>query len=368
MKYFRSIFVVLLSVIFIGSFLFINGCKKKEPETMKIGAILPLTGPASSFGQYVKEGIDLAVEEVNRESSIKFSIYYEDSKNQPKEAVSAYNKIVSLEKVPVVITALSSVASALSPLASKTKTVQIYVDVAKPNVADGNYSFRIYPEANGTSGVLSKFAAKQLLAKTAAVIHINDDYGIASLDVFKKSFASYGGQVVFSETYELLQRDFRPQMIKLKNIGPTPDVIYLNGYGPSFVSLIRQLKESKIKSKLVADVALGLPENLDQAGNAAEGAYFVDGKITPGFVEKFEQRYKKKPSSDAGYAYDIMKILYSVVKKKGKFSNTSVQEIFLNLKDFPGVMGKISMKSNGDADLEFVVNQVRNGRPIVVEE
>lgn len=358
--------VIIIAAIFVGIYLTQKPSQKEQ--VIKIGAILPLTGPAASFGQYVKEGIDLAIEEINTKSNIKFLILYADSKNDPKEAVSEYNKMVLIEKPSVVIAALSSVASALAPLASSTNTVQIYVDVAKPGVADGKYSFRIYPEANGTAGVIAEFVTDSLKVTKAAVIHINDDYGMASLDVFKRKFEASGGKVVFVESYQLLQKDFRDILTKLKSVEPAPDVIYLNGYGPSFVKAVKQIKELGLNALLVADVALGLPENLKGAGEAAEGAYFVDTNMSSEFIEKFMHKYGKEPSSDAGYAYDIIRILYKIAQESPKFTSENISEKLRGLKEFPGVTGLITMKPNGDAELRFAVRQIIQGKPVLVRK
>ncbi|MEM4358364.1 MAG: ABC transporter substrate-binding protein [Candidatus Pacearchaeota archaeon] len=368
MKNKKTLTIVAVVVVIVAIIVGINIYQsQKEPEVIKIGAILPLTGPAASFGQYVKEGIDLAIEEIITKSNMKFSILYYDSKNDPKEAVSGYNKMVLIEKPSVVIAALSSVASALAPLAISTNTIQIYVDVAKPGVADGKYCFRVYPEANGTAGVIAEFVANTLRATKAAVILINDDYGRASLDVFKRRFEASGGKVVFIESYQLLQKDFRDILTKLKSVKPMPDVIYLNGYGPSFVTAVRQIREQGIKIQLVADVALGLPENLKGAGEAAEGTYFVDTDMSPEFIEKFIHKYGKEPSSDAGYAYDIIKILYKIVQENPKLTSNYISEQFRSLKDFPGVTGLITMKPNGDAELRFVVKQIIQGKPLLIK-
>ena len=358
--------LVVIAVIIIG----IRLARKPTPreQVIKIGAILPLTGPASSFGQYVKEGIDLSVEEINKKNTpFKFHIIYEDSKNQPKEAVAAYNKMLAIEKPYVVIAALSSVASALAPLAPKNKTVLLFVDVAKPGVADGIFSFRLYPEASGTAGVISRFAALYLRAKRAGVIYINDDYGLASLKVFTKKFQSLGGKVIFTESYMLTQKDFKDIMIKLKNINPPPDVVYLNGYGPAFVKAVRQYREIGVQATLVADVAMGLPENLSQAGNAAEGVYFVDAEISPSFINLFRQRYGKDPSSDAAYAYDAIRILYKIRKEIPEWKPDYIRKALKKIKNFPGVTGPITFKPSGDAQLHFIVKKVINGKPVKVE-
>jgi len=341
---------------------------QQEEKVIKIGAILPLTGPAASFGQYVKEGIDLAVDEVNKESQIKFSIIYGDSKTSPKEAVAIFNRMVEINKTSIVIAALSSVAGALKPLSIEKNTILLYVDVAKPGVADGEHSFRIYPEANGTSGVIARFIANELKAKTAAILYINDDYGLASFEVFKNIFELLGGRVVFSEIYNFIQKDFRNIFIKLKGVKTFPDVIYINGYGPSFAKAIKQFREEEYFKNCViaADVALGLPENLKLIGEAAEGAYFVDANLSSQFVKEFKRKYNKVPSSDAGYAYDAIKIIYYIIKNNSIFTTDDIRQGLQNLTGFQGVTGTITMKENGDANLQFVVKQIRNGVPQVV--
>ncbi|MFC1855987.1 ABC transporter substrate-binding protein, partial [Thermodesulfobacteriota bacterium] len=335
-----------------------------QHETVEIGAILPLTGPGAVFAEYIKEGVDLAVEEINEKNKDKITILYEDSKNMPKEGISAYNKIVSSNNVSVTVVALSSVAKALSPLAEKNKSVQIYIAVAIPDVTDGKYTFRIYPEANGMAGIMSEYAASKLMSKTAAVIYINDDFGRTSLESFKNNFETRGGKVVFSESYELLQKDFRNQIAKLKNVKPQPDIIYLSGYGPAYSIIIKQLKELEVKSQLTADMTMGLPITLKHVGEAAEGAFFVDGDMSDEFIVRFKGKYGKKPTSYAGYAYDIINIVNSIMEEKKSAKVHDISEGLINIKNYNGAMGNISILPNGDASLKFSVKKIENGNPV----
>jgi branched-chain amino acid transport system substrate-binding protein len=341
--------------------------KPKEPETIKIGAILPLTGPGAIFAQYIKEGADLAAEQLNKTPSVPINIFYEDSKNQPKEGISAYNKLIASEKPAVVIVALSSVAKALAPLAEQKKIIQIYIAVAISNITDGKYRFRIYPEALGMAGVMARYNATKLKAKTSAVIYINDDFGRASLEAYSKEFEAHGGKVIFSDSYELQQTDFRSLITKLKNIRPAPDVIYLNGYGPSYGIFVKQLKEFGIKSQLTADMTMGLPNTLEQVGNAAEGTYFVDGKMSSEFIEIFKRKYGKEPTSYSGYAYDIVNILAKIAKEEKKFTPEIIAQGLLRIKDYNGAMGNITIQPNGDSNLEFVVKQIKNGQAVLIQ-
>src|ERR1041384_1937448 len=78
---------------------------KSADEVIKIGAILPQTGPGAVFARYIQEGSDLAAEEINVTHTRKIRIVYEDSKNLPREGVTVYNKLISTERPPVVMVA-----------------------------------------------------------------------------------------------------------------------------------------------------------------------------------------------------------------------------------------------------------------------
>ena len=360
--------IALFVVIMIPSFAVrCTSPDRGQQKAVKIGAILPLTGPGSVFAQYIKAGLDLALEEINEEEDFEFQIIYGDSKNQPKEALGVYNKLVTIEKVPVVIVALSSVAKALAPLATSTGTVQLDIAVAVPGVADvSEYVFRIYPEAHGMAGVMSRFAIDELKAKTAGVIYINDDFGRSSYEIYKEIFESLGGKVVFSESYELTQADFRSQISKLK--ATSPDCIYLSGYGIAYGAIVRQLNELGVQYQLTADMTMGLPNTLEQAGKASEGAYFVDGNMSEWFSAKFSQRYNKNPTSYAGYAYDILGLLRKVLKESSnEFTADSVRDALLRTSNFPGAMGNITILPNGESNLRFVVKRIENGVPVLVQ-
>jgi branched-chain amino acid transport system substrate-binding protein len=344
------------------------GTRSPQGQVIRVGAILPQTGPGAVFAQYIEEGIELAVEEVNGQGHPQVEVLYEDSKNQPKEGVTVYNKLVSTDNPPVVIVALSSVAKAVAPLAAQSKTAQVYIAVAIPDITDGRYTFRVYPEALGMAGVMARFNATRLNAKSSAIIYLNDDFGRVSQDAYTKEFESLGGRIVFAESYELQQTDFRSQISKLKSVDPAPDVIYLNGYGPSYGAVVKQLREQDVSPRLTADMTMGLPSTLEQVGDAADGVYFVDGKMAQDFIERFKHRYGKEPSSYAGYAYDIIKIIHKVAKERGASTADGVSEGLRGIKDYQGAMGNVTIKQDGDSNLQFAVRRIIGQRIETVPE
>lgn len=365
-----KVFSILMLVVFVSlTLVFIPGCKEKKEEQkiIKIGAILPLTGPGAIFAEYIKDGLLFARDDFNKKSNIKLDIIIEDSKNQPQIGIQVYNKLVQGDKIPAVIVALSSVAKALAPFAKDTKTVQVGIAVAIPGITSASeYVFRIYPEATGMTGVMANFISKDLKLKTAGVIFLNDDFGQSSNAVFKEIFENNGGKVVFSNSYEFNQQSYREEILKLKKADP--ECVYVSGYGLAYGSIIKQLKELEVRSLITADMTLGLPVTLNQVGNAAEDAYFVDGDMSEEFIKDFKIKYNKVPTSYAGYAYDIVMILGSIVQQSDKIDSEIIKNKLMGISDFPGAMGKIKILPTRDSNIQFVVKKIKDGIPEIVKK
>ena len=364
----RNKVVLVLGILtIVGLFIWEAGCKREAPstvESLKIGAVLPQTGAGGVFADYIQKGIDLAVEEVNTKVPGSMTVVYGDSKNDAKEGVTVFRQIVLTEKPPVVISALSSVTKALAPLAKPNKTVVIGTAVALPEVTEpSDFVFRVYPEANGLAGVIATYAASKY--KTAAVAYINDDFGMSGAEVFRQVFEEGGGKVLLTEPYNLLEKDFRNQWQKIEAVNP--DCVWIIGYGPAYAVLVRQMYEAQVKSVLLADMTLGLPITLKNCGETAEGVVYVDAPIDPDFARRYQAKYGEPPTSYAGYAYDIIIMLDHVCRKHGT-SAAEIKNGFAAIKDYPGVMGPITILPNRDASLKFILMRIVEGRPSVYSE
>ncbi|MDZ4786490.1 MAG: penicillin-binding protein activator [bacterium] len=332
-----------------------------QNKTFKIAGILPLTGPAADSAEYIKKGMDLAAEEINAKEPGSIDLIYENSKNEVKLGVSAFQKLAITQKPNAIVISRSSITKAVAPLTKDSKTVLIATSVAIPKVTDSSeYVFRVYPEANGLAGVAAKYAIKQ--CKSATVIYVNDDFGLSSAEVFQKTFEKEGQKVVSKEPYNPTEKDFRTQLEKIKSLDPS--CIWLVGYGPAYSTIIKQIRELNIPSEVIADQTLGLPITVQQTGSAAEGIVYVDAPIGKEFAETYQKRYGNLPTSYAGYSYDIVKMLDKVRKEKG-VSNEDIRIGLSSIKDFSGAMGKISILPNRDASIEFVLMQIKNGKPTI---
>ena len=327
-------------------------------ETLEVGALLPLTGPGAVFADYIKKGLDLAATEINGKQAGSVSILYRDSQNDPTVGATVFRQMVLTDSPPVIITALSSVTKAVAPLAAPNNTVVIGTAVSLPGVTDASdFVFRVYPEAEGVAGVIGRYAAGH--CATAAVAHINDDFGISGAAIFERELASAGGRVLLAEPYNLLEKDFRGQWEKVREANP--DCVWIIGYGPAYSVLIRQYRELGLPSRLLGDMTLGLPITLNNVGDAAEGVVYVDAPIDQDFAARYQELYQDAPTSYSGYAYDIMMMLDK--NRAQDISPSSIRAGLASTGEYFGVMGPIAVLPNGDTSLRFVLMQIVDGHP-----
>jgi branched-chain amino acid transport system substrate-binding protein len=327
---------------------------------LRIGAILPQTGPGAALAKYIQNGCDMAASDLNGKKPGTVELMYGDSKNQPGEGVAVFRQMVLTQNPPVIISATSLVTKAIVPLAKENKTVVVATAVALPNITDASdYVFRIYPEANGMAGVMAEYAAAHY--KTAVVVYVNDDFGMSSAKVFARVLESNGGKVVATEPFSLTEVDFRNQWAKIKQLNV--DCVWIVGYGPAYAVLLKQAREAQVGAALLADMTMGLSSTLKNAGDAAEGVVYVDGVMNPDFVTRYQAKFGDFPSTYAGYAYDLIMILGQVSQQQGR-SVDGIRSGLAATKSYKGVMGDITVLPNRDAALKFAVMRISNGKAI----
>ena len=200
-------------------FLFVIGLFQGEafPQsqagTIKIGAILPLTGDSAAWGEQGKYGIEIAVEEINYKGGIngkKLEVVYEDSQAIPKNAVTSIQKLINVDKVSAVIgDIVSSTTLAMAPIAEKSQTVLIAISASAPAITNaGEYIYRVWPSDLLEGSVLAEFVAKNKY-KRVCILHIQTDYGTGLRDAFKKTLEQKGGEIILTQGYKQDETDFK---------------------------------------------------------------------------------------------------------------------------------------------------------------
>ncbi len=331
----------------VGSFvmatlLALTSCGSSKSDEIVIGGIFPLSGGVAVYGVECKNGIDLAIEEINAAGGINgknISLISEDDEGNPEKTVNAYQKLTSKDGVKIVIGSLTSgCTQAITNRAQAQKVIQIAPAATAPAITDaGDFIFRtcfIDPFQGRVGG---KFSYETLNARKAAILYdIGNDYSVGLTENFESSFTEVGGQIVAKEAYNTNDKDFNAQLTKIKSANP--DVVYLPDYYNVVALIAKQLRAQGIETPIVgADGWDGILGNANaEVLNGYYSNHYATDSTSPAvqsFVEKFNKKYSKDPNSFAALGYDSMYILKDAIIKAG---STDPQAVKVALEETDG--------------------------------
>ena len=328
---------VLLSLAFalaVACALSFAGCAKADTGTIKIGGIYPLSGGVAVYGVEAKNGVEMAVEEINAAGGIDgrmVELIAEDDEGNPEKTVNAYKKLTTKDQVKIIIGSLTSgCTQAITSLAQAQKVVVVAPAATMASITDaGNFIFRVcfIDPFQGTVG--AKFASANLGAKKAAVLYdVGNDYSVGLFDNFKIAFEAAGGTVVAAESYNTGDKDFNAQLTKIKNAAP--DVVYLPDYYSTVALIAKQLRAQGITAPIVG--ADGWGGIVDNAGDEVLKGFYsdhyaadsTDQKVVD-FVAKYKAKYNATPTAFAALGYDAMYVIKDAMVASKSTDSVKVQ-------------------------------------------
>lgn len=343
---------MLKSVLAGAALLAASGMLFAAPKSnnIRVGGIAPLSGAVAVYGVECKNGIDLAIAEINAAGGIngqKIEFICEDDEGDAAKSVSAYKKLITKDKARIIIGSLTSGCTiAITKQAQANKVIQIAPAATAVNVTDaGNYIFRacfIDPFQGRVGG---KFASENLGAKKAAILYdIGNDYSVGLTDNFVSEFTKNGGTIVAKESYGAGEKDFNAIITKVK--AANPDVVYLPDYYSTVALIAKQLRAQGVNTPIVgADGWDGLTENADDSVlNGYYSNHYAEDSDSPAvqkFVKNFEAKYGKKPNSFAALGYDSVYMLKDAILKAGTSTDIAKIREALEATDSDYVTGHI---------------------------
>ena len=361
--------LIIITVLLVGCTP--TGEVVKEQEQIEIGVIAPLTGGGSYWGNQMREGLNMALEEINNKEGVngrKIKLIYEDTQCDPKIAATAAHKLINVDGVKILIGEVCSTATlAAAPIAEQNKVI-FFVPISSSSEIThaGDYVFR-NRESSALSGeLLAEFVYEELGIREMSILYINSDTGISYGDAFKERLEQIGGKILTDESYEKGEKAFRTSLLKIKQA--QPDALYMPGFYEDIGLIIKQASELGIKTQFLSTSAFQADEMFDIAGNAVEGTIYTypyfdsqspDPRIKE-FVDKYKERHGEEPETSVGLAYDALNILVVAMNKCNE-NTDCIKEEFYNLKDYPGVTGTTSFDENGDVIKPIAIKKVRNG-------
>lgn len=377
----KIIIGAIIAVIVVGGIWYGVGRKpaptETEKEPIKIGCVAALSGNLSTYGIYIKNGLDLALEEINQNGGIngrKLEIIYEDNKSDTNEAVKSASKLINIDKVSVIIGSESSSAVlAMAPLVEQEKVILFSPIASAADITNaGDFVFR-----NRESGVLhgekiAELAFDRLDFKNAAIMSVNSDNGLSYQAGFVKKFEELGGKILKIENYAKGESDFRTTLTKIKKLNP--QAVYLAGYVKDMAEIIKQSKEIEMKTQFFASTGIEAKDFFEIAKPPlGDGIIYTYPDFNPDdpaiaeYQNSHEKKYGLKSEVLTANSYDALKILALALEICGEDTICIKNELY-KIKNYSGVGGTTTFDENGDATKPIMFKIIKNGQFMLYEE
>lgn len=347
-KYWIPIIVVIIIIILVVVFY-----KPAPKETIKIGAILPLTGAGSALGEAVRDGIEWKAKELENDG-YKINVYLEDTQSDPKQAVTAFNKLTSIQDVKIVFTMLSSHAMALKPLAEENK-ILLWGYSGHPDITkNSKYILRHSNIVEEDARVMSDYLIKKDFKKVG-IIYQQDEWGYVWNEVLPPILSQKGIRIT-SEPVDPKESDFKTTILKIKN--QDPDVVVLSIYGPAIGLLVKQLRELEYKGDIFTSPGfITTPGAQKTAGDYAKGMYYQAFEENSAFDKDYKNKFNKEPVFWTLIPYIDMEILAYAIKRTNSTEPEKLIEFIKKMTTFQGKYEKVSIKPSGDIIFKTIIKK-----------
>lgn len=364
MKKIIGLIVVILIVVGLFSIAGENG---QGNPVKKLGVIIPLTGAQAKAGEDIRAALEIARKDLGGD----IELVYEDDGFTPERAVSAFNKLVTVDQVDAIIGPLNgSAVEAIKPLASQNEIIT-YSPWGSSNRIEG-YFIKGSHEADSEARALAELIVTKLNKKKPAVIYMNNDYGLLNYLSFKDEVESRGGVLVGAESFLIGSQDFRTSLLKLKNTNP--DALFIVYSGAGVGQIAKQARETRINVPLFGAYATESSDLIAAGGDSLEGLVYTfpidEGSLTEKqqkFISDFQKSTNGRPQIAAYNAYDIYSILTTALSGCNGENVSCARDHILSLKNYQGVSGNISFDQNS-IQRDFYFKTVKDGQFVKMEE
>ena len=360
----KQLWVGLVTLVII-ILVIISLIPKQDKDIIKVGIISPLTGDFGTYGEDVRKGVSIALEEEEFEN---VEVIYEDA-CLPKDAIKAINKLVNVDDIDLISGVFCIVS--VEPILAMTNSTNIMMVASVPDsfigISENLFSshFAIKDEAEAEA----RFAYNELGARKSAILYLNNAFGISYLNNFKSEFEKLGGSVVAQEALDIYSGDFRTPLTKIKSKGA--EVTLVVHLGTELGLILKQAKELEINSDLIGTYEAEDVSVLSSAGVAAEGFWISSLEIkeqgkSASFNNLFISKYGESPTLVSRNAYDAIKLQINAFKECDGETNC-INEHIRSVENYEGASGTFNISEGGTAVKNIIFKTVRDGKFVLYE-
>lgn len=333
-----------------------------EKETLIINAILPLSGINSMYGEAQKQGIELALEEINSKSNrgIKIKANYEDNQSDPKVAVNALQKVLT-EKPKIILSTMTPTTTPLIPLL-KDKNIILLIggSISATLAPQDKYFFKDHADVLDWANTLTS-AIKEKGYTNTALVYFQTDQGEAFAKQVQKAI-----NPILIERFEATTTDFKTIVLKIKQSGA--DSVVFAGFPKNAGTMLKEMEESEIiiptfliNANWPEVTANGTGEKIHPYTAGHEFDKTNKSEKAKEFVEKFKAKYNKEATVESAIIYDTIKLLGEKIQICGN-DTTCIAKEMASTHNYSGVNAEINYDANRNSIRKSVLLQYKEGK------
>jgi branched-chain amino acid transport system substrate-binding protein len=368
--------IISIAILFVGILGFWMAFVNKK--TVRIGFAAQLTGRQAELGVQIRNGVQLAVEEVNRSGGIagrKLELLVRDDFGIPEKARSADRELIKSGVVTIIGHATSAQTLAGLTVTNPARVVMMGPTVSTSKLSNiDDYFFRVYPSFKESAAAFAKYIYQSGLTRIAIIYDLdNYAYVKAYSEAFSTGFQALGGNIAAILKFSSATHpDFSPLLLKLQKLHSNGLLIIASDVDTALIAQQTRLISWQIP---LFTTAWAQTESLiDNGGSAVEGltleqSFLVENQSPKflDFVSRYSKRFGRKPSFGAAFGYDAASVLAAALVKTG--GNTKgLRQSLLKTHDFQGLTDTFSFDRYGDVDRPFYLSSIRNSKFIILKK
>jgi branched-chain amino acid transport system substrate-binding protein len=363
MKVIRSFAAAALLVVFAVSPAF-------AADTIKIGALLAVTGPASFLGAPEARTLEMLVNDINKKGGVrgrKIELISMDTGSSPEKAFSFAKQLIEEKKVLAIIgPSTSGETMKIKNVAEAGKTTLISCSAAEVIVKPvARYVFKV-PQDDSDVAIRIFDQMNRMHIKKVGLLSSNTGFGKAGKEQVEKLARSHGITIAVNEVYDKSATDLTAEVTKLKAAGVQAVLNW--SIEPAQSIVIKNARQIGLNVPFFQSHGFANIKYAEAAGPAAEGVLFPAGKLLVAetlpkndrqkdVLVKYKRAYESKFNEDAstfgGHAYDALYLILNAVEKTGGTDREAVRTAIENTKGFVGIGGVFNFSPSDHNGLDI---------------
>jgi branched-chain amino acid transport system substrate-binding protein len=348
----------------------------------KIGLAFSMTGAAAGYGSTQKNGVQLAVDEINAAAGtdgLKLIPIFEDDASTPQQGINVFNKFINADKVSLIIgPTLSNTAKVTNRIAQQAGVPVLGISNTAEGITEiGDFIFRDSLTEMVVIPNTIRVSKEKLKVNKVALFYGNDDaFTKSGYEAFKKALQDAGITILTEQTFAKGDRDFSPQLTQIKSMNP--DAIVVSALVEEASGIVSQARKLDIPKTvpIIGGNGFNSPGLMKNAGEAAEGVIvgaawnaISSNPLNRKFVEAYNSRFSSLPDQFAAQAYAGVYIAHQAISKAASPNDhKAIRDALVQIKGMNTVLGTFSFTAGRDADYIPVVQVVKDGKFAVYGE